>query len=68
MKGSSWHVAEQFREAAPYLPMIQNANMSSWVQLEGMNPRPSPTHLARESEWAKAKVVFNCCNSVFKRN
>ena len=31
----------------------------TWVQLERVNPSPSPTHLARESEWAKAEVVFN---------
>uniref|UniRef100_M1DUJ3 Uncharacterized protein n=1 Tax=Solanum tuberosum TaxID=4113 RepID=M1DUJ3_SOLTU len=41
---------------------------SSWVQLERVNPRPSPTYSARESEWAKAKAMLNCCNSVFERN
>jgi len=28
----------------------------SWVQLERLNPKPSPTHLARESAWIKVKV------------
>ncbi|KAG5585768.1 hypothetical protein H5410_046202 [Solanum commersonii] len=41
---------------------------SSWVQLKRVNPRPSPTHSARQSESAKAKVVLNCCNSVLERN
>ncbi|KAG5599140.1 hypothetical protein H5410_030510 [Solanum commersonii] len=29
------------------------------AQLERVNPSPSPTHSARESEWAKAKVVLH---------
>ncbi|KAG5610416.1 hypothetical protein H5410_021697 [Solanum commersonii] len=29
------------------------------VQLERVNPSPSPTHSARESEWDKADVVLN---------
>ncbi|KAG5580437.1 hypothetical protein H5410_051064, partial [Solanum commersonii] len=41
---------------------------SSWFQLERVNPRPSPTLSARESEWAKAEVVLKCGNLVFKRN
>uniref|UniRef100_M1E0G4 Uncharacterized protein n=1 Tax=Solanum tuberosum TaxID=4113 RepID=M1E0G4_SOLTU len=40
----------------------------SWVQLERVNPKPSPTHSARESEWTKAKVVLHCCLLVFDRN
>uniref|UniRef100_M1DS38 Uncharacterized protein n=1 Tax=Solanum tuberosum TaxID=4113 RepID=M1DS38_SOLTU len=36
--------------------------------LETVNPRPYPTYSAQESEWAKAKVVLNYCNSVFERN
>ena len=32
---------------------------SKCAQLERVNPRPSPTHSARESEWAKAEVVLN---------
>uniref|UniRef100_M1D8K5 Integrase core domain containing protein n=1 Tax=Solanum tuberosum TaxID=4113 RepID=M1D8K5_SOLTU len=32
---------------------------SIWVQLERVNPIPSPTHLAQESEWAKAEAVLN---------
>ncbi|KAG5630764.1 hypothetical protein H5410_002481 [Solanum commersonii] len=33
-----------------------------------MNPRPSPTLLARESEWANAEAVLKSDNSVFERN
>ncbi|KAG5585679.1 hypothetical protein H5410_046113, partial [Solanum commersonii] len=40
----------------------------SWVQLERVNPRPFPTHAARESEWAKAKDVLSYGNLVFERN
>ncbi|KAG5615167.1 hypothetical protein H5410_014991, partial [Solanum commersonii] len=32
---------------------------STWVQLERVNPSPSPTHSARESEWAKAEAVLH---------
>uniref|UniRef100_M1DFL3 Putative plant transposon protein domain-containing protein n=1 Tax=Solanum tuberosum TaxID=4113 RepID=M1DFL3_SOLTU len=32
---------------------------STWVKLERVNPSPSPTHSARESEWVKAEVVLN---------
>ncbi|KAG5599490.1 hypothetical protein H5410_030860 [Solanum commersonii] len=31
---------------------------STWVQLERVNPSPSPTHSARESEWAKVEDVL----------
>ncbi|KAG5631569.1 hypothetical protein H5410_003286, partial [Solanum commersonii] len=41
---------------------------SSWFLLERVNPRPSPTLSARESEWAKAEVVLKSGNSVFERN
>ncbi|KAG5585109.1 hypothetical protein H5410_045543 [Solanum commersonii] len=40
----------------------------SWVQLERVNPKLSPTHSAQESEWTKAKVVLHCRLSVFERN
>ncbi|WMV54928.1 hypothetical protein MTR67_048313 [Solanum verrucosum] len=40
----------------------------SWVQLERVNPKPFSTHLARESEWTKAKVVLHCFLLVFERN
>ncbi|KAG5599817.1 hypothetical protein H5410_031187, partial [Solanum commersonii] len=40
---------------------------SLWVQLERVNPRPSPTHSARESDWAKVKAGSNCGLSVFER-
>ncbi|KAG5580416.1 hypothetical protein H5410_051043 [Solanum commersonii] len=42
--------------------------VSSGVNLERVNPRPFPTHSARESKWAKAEVVLKSGNSVFKRN
>uniref|UniRef100_M1DJN2 Uncharacterized protein n=1 Tax=Solanum tuberosum TaxID=4113 RepID=M1DJN2_SOLTU len=29
------------------------------VQLDKVNPSPSPTHSARESEWAKAEIVLH---------
>ncbi|KAG5606654.1 hypothetical protein H5410_028146 [Solanum commersonii] len=29
------------------------------VQLERMNPSPSPTHLPQKSEWAKTEAVLN---------
>ncbi|KAG5594752.1 hypothetical protein H5410_035984, partial [Solanum commersonii] len=37
---------------------------SSWVQLERVNPRPSPTHSAGESEWAKGEACYsrNSCS------
>ncbi|KAG5595633.1 hypothetical protein H5410_036865 [Solanum commersonii] len=41
---------------------------SSWVQPKRVNPRPSPTLSARDSEWAKAEDVLKCGNSVFERN
>ncbi|KAG5580235.1 hypothetical protein H5410_050862, partial [Solanum commersonii] len=31
---------------------------STWVQLERVNPSPSPTHSARESEWDKVEAVL----------
>ncbi|KAG5594666.1 hypothetical protein H5410_035898 [Solanum commersonii] len=40
----------------------------SWVQLERVNLRPSPTLSARESEWAKVEVVLKCIKSVLERN
>ncbi|KAG5631140.1 hypothetical protein H5410_002857 [Solanum commersonii] len=39
--------------------LIAGAIGSTWVQLERVKPSPSPTHLARESKWAKAKAVLN---------
>ncbi|KAG5610096.1 hypothetical protein H5410_021377 [Solanum commersonii] len=36
-----------------------------WAEV---NPRPFPTHSARESEWAKAEVVLKSGNSMFERN
>ncbi|KAG5571871.1 hypothetical protein H5410_061637 [Solanum commersonii] len=41
---------------------------SSWVQLERVNPRPSPTLSARETEWDKAEAMLKYSNSVFERN
>ncbi|KAG5611013.1 hypothetical protein H5410_022294 [Solanum commersonii] len=77
MKRNIQRIAEQFREAVLYRTMIQNARMlkeklvvigSSWVQLERVNPRPSPTLSDQESEWAKAEVVLKSGNLVFERN
>ncbi|KAG5631567.1 hypothetical protein H5410_003284, partial [Solanum commersonii] len=56
-KGSSRQIAKQFREALPYRPMIQNSKMLK-EKAKRLNPSPSPIHLARESEWAKAEVVL----------
>ncbi|KAG5571400.1 hypothetical protein H5410_061166, partial [Solanum commersonii] len=39
--------------------LIASGIWSTWVQLEIVNPSPSPTHLAGEREWAKAEVVLN---------
>ncbi|KAG5614947.1 hypothetical protein H5410_014771 [Solanum commersonii] len=41
---------------------------SSWVQLERVNPSPSPTLLARESEWSNVEALLKYDNSVFERN
>ncbi|KAG5571657.1 hypothetical protein H5410_061423, partial [Solanum commersonii] len=41
---------------------------SKKLELERVNPRIFPTHLARESEWNKAKAVLKSSNSVFERN
>ncbi|KAG5585306.1 hypothetical protein H5410_045740, partial [Solanum commersonii] len=38
--------------------LIASGIGSTWVHLERVNPSPSPTHSARESEWAKAEVVL----------
>uniref|UniRef100_M1ALB9 Uncharacterized protein n=1 Tax=Solanum tuberosum TaxID=4113 RepID=M1ALB9_SOLTU len=54
---SSWRITDQ-------LVVIG----SSWVQHERVNPRPFTTHSTRESEWANAKAVLKCSNSVFERN
>ncbi|KAG5571259.1 hypothetical protein H5410_061025 [Solanum commersonii] len=32
---------------------------STWVHLDRVNPSPSPTHLARESELAKEETALN---------
>ena len=32
------------------------------VQLERVNPSPSPTHSARESEWAKAEAILHAAS------
>ncbi|KAG5572700.1 hypothetical protein H5410_062466 [Solanum commersonii] len=32
------------------------------VQLERVNPSPSPTHSARESEWVKAEDVLHAAS------
>ncbi|KAG5586043.1 hypothetical protein H5410_046477 [Solanum commersonii] len=29
---------------------------STWVQLERVNPSPSPTHSARESDWVRQRL------------
>uniref|UniRef100_M1CNU6 Integrase core domain containing protein n=1 Tax=Solanum tuberosum TaxID=4113 RepID=M1CNU6_SOLTU len=39
--------------------LIADGIGSTWVQLERVNPSPSPTHSARDSEWAKAEAILN---------
>ena len=38
--------------------LIASGIGSTLVQLERVNPKPSPTHSARESEWTKVWVVL----------
>uniref|UniRef100_M1DVL9 Uncharacterized protein n=1 Tax=Solanum tuberosum TaxID=4113 RepID=M1DVL9_SOLTU len=38
--------------------LIADGIGSTWVQLERVNPSPSPTHSAQESEWDKAETVL----------
>ncbi|KAG5584632.1 hypothetical protein H5410_045066 [Solanum commersonii] len=37
-----------------------------FILLERVNPSPSPTHLARQSEWAKAEVVLNAATQCLR--
>uniref|UniRef100_M1DIK7 Polyprotein protein n=1 Tax=Solanum tuberosum TaxID=4113 RepID=M1DIK7_SOLTU len=39
---------------------------STWVQLERVNPSPSPTHSAQESEWAKMEVMLKAATWCFR--
>ena len=39
---------------------IVGGYLVTWLQLERVNHKPSPTLLDRESEWSKAKATYNC--------
>ncbi|KAG5571394.1 hypothetical protein H5410_061160 [Solanum commersonii] len=39
--------------------LIADGIGSTWVQLKRVNPSPSPTHSAQESEWAKAEAMLS---------
>ncbi|KAG5576572.1 hypothetical protein H5410_056706, partial [Solanum commersonii] len=53
-----WLVRERGRKTKT-TKLIASGIGSTWVQLERVNLSPSPTHSARESEWAKAEAVLN---------
>uniref|UniRef100_M1DJ37 Putative plant transposon protein domain-containing protein n=1 Tax=Solanum tuberosum TaxID=4113 RepID=M1DJ37_SOLTU len=57
-----------FRAKVVKWPNLAKPGEIWYPELERVNPRPFPTHLAQESEWAKAKVVLSCGNSMFERN
>uniref|UniRef100_M1DSV7 Uncharacterized protein n=1 Tax=Solanum tuberosum TaxID=4113 RepID=M1DSV7_SOLTU len=40
------------------IKLIADGIGSTWFHLERVNPSPSPTHLARVSEWAKVEAVL----------
>ncbi|KAG5586325.1 hypothetical protein H5410_046759 [Solanum commersonii] len=52
-----WLARERGRKTKT-IKLIADGIGSTWVQLERVNPSPSPTHLTRESEWAKMEVVL----------
>ncbi|KAG5619710.1 hypothetical protein H5410_004928 [Solanum commersonii] len=42
--------------------LIADGIGSTWVQLKRVNPSPSPTHSATDSEWVLVEVVLNAVN------
>ncbi|KAG5571602.1 hypothetical protein H5410_061368 [Solanum commersonii] len=63
---AEWCFAAQIFKHYKYLgrktkttKLIAGGIRSTWVQLERVNPSPSPTHSARESEWAKTEAMLN---------
>uniref|UniRef100_M1DZK4 Uncharacterized protein n=1 Tax=Solanum tuberosum TaxID=4113 RepID=M1DZK4_SOLTU len=56
------------RPLASFHILISKFLMKDLTWIKRVNPKPSPTQSARESEWAKAKVVLHCCLLVFERN
>uniref|UniRef100_M1DVG1 Uncharacterized protein n=1 Tax=Solanum tuberosum TaxID=4113 RepID=M1DVG1_SOLTU len=53
-----WFARERGRKTKT-TKLIAGGIGSTWVQLERVNPSPSPTHSARENEWAKVEDVLN---------
>ncbi|KAG5610580.1 hypothetical protein H5410_021861 [Solanum commersonii] len=56
--GCFWLAQERGRKTKT-TKLLAGGIRSTWVQLERVNPSPSPIHLARESEWAKAEAMLN---------
>ncbi|KAG5631405.1 hypothetical protein H5410_003122 [Solanum commersonii] len=59
MKSTKRQIAEERGRKTKTTKLIAGGIGSRLVHLERVNPNPSPTHLARESEWAKGEVVLN---------
>uniref|UniRef100_M1DNG7 Uncharacterized protein n=1 Tax=Solanum tuberosum TaxID=4113 RepID=M1DNG7_SOLTU len=58
MEQSCFRLAREKGRKTKTTKLIAGGIGSIWVQLERVNPSPSPTHSARESEWANAEVVL----------